>query len=76
MAELRYNIPRMYSFHQKETVDIEVDFIRFDLAKRKSPAIPSPLAKGRHEQTERKKQPRSDKNLKRATKSKSEKKVE
>eukprot|EP01138_Halocafeteria_seosinensis_P003072 gb/GECG01003140.1/.p1 GENE.gb/GECG01003140.1/~~gb/GECG01003140.1/.p1 ORF type:complete len:362 (+),score=49.52 gb/GECG01003140.1/:1-1086(+) len=29
IAELRYDIPKMYAFHASESVDVEVDFIRF-----------------------------------------------
>jgi len=29
VAELRYNLPSTYKFHKKDTVDIQVDFIRF-----------------------------------------------
>ncbi|XP_015597343.1 methyltransferase-like protein 5 [Cephus cinctus] len=32
IAELRYDLPRIYKFHKKSSVDIEVDFIRFDLS--------------------------------------------
>lgn len=31
VAELRYDLPRAYKFHKKASVDIEVDFIRFEL---------------------------------------------
>jgi len=31
LAELRWDIPKMYSFHKKQSVDIEVDFIRFEI---------------------------------------------
>lgn len=31
IAELRYDLPRAYKFHKKESVDIAVDFIRFEL---------------------------------------------
>ncbi|XP_014479329.1 PREDICTED: methyltransferase-like protein 5 [Dinoponera quadriceps] len=30
VAELRYDLPRAYRFHRKASVDIEVDFIRFE----------------------------------------------
>jgi len=33
LAELKFNVPMMYKFHKKKSVDIEVDFMRF--AKRK-----------------------------------------
>eukprot|EP01125_Pyxidicula_operculata_P018153 TRINITY_DN6433_c0_g1_i1.p1 TRINITY_DN6433_c0_g1~~TRINITY_DN6433_c0_g1_i1.p1 ORF type:complete len:192 (+),score=19.90 TRINITY_DN6433_c0_g1_i1:149-724(+) len=33
VAELRYDIPQMYKFHKEKSVDIEVDFIRFDVSK-------------------------------------------
>ncbi|KAL6597250.1 methyltransferase like 5 [Neocallimastix sp. 'constans'] len=29
VAELRYDIPAMYKFHKKKSVDIQVDFLRF-----------------------------------------------
>ncbi|EGD76738.1 methyltransferase-like protein 5 [Salpingoeca rosetta] len=29
VAELRYDIPQMYKFHKKKSVDVEVDFLRF-----------------------------------------------
>lgn len=32
LAQLRWDIPNMYKFHKKTSVDIEVDFIRIDLA--------------------------------------------
>lgn len=31
IAELRYDLPATYKFHQKKTKDIEVDFIRFSV---------------------------------------------
>eukprot|EP00026_Physarum_polycephalum_P006557 Phypoly_transcript_06605.p2 GENE.Phypoly_transcript_06605~~Phypoly_transcript_06605.p2 ORF type:complete len:207 (-),score=42.01 Phypoly_transcript_06605:60-680(-) len=31
LAELRWDIPKMYNFHKKQSVDIEVDFIRFEI---------------------------------------------
>lgn len=31
VAELRYDLPQVYKFHKKASVDIEVDFIRFEL---------------------------------------------
>lgn len=31
IAELRYDLPHVYKFHKKASVDIEVDFIRFEL---------------------------------------------
>lgn len=31
IAELRYDLPRAYKFHKKASVDIQVDFIRFEL---------------------------------------------
>ncbi|XP_066594225.1 rRNA N6-adenosine-methyltransferase Mettl5 [Prorops nasuta] len=31
VAELRYDLPRVYKFHKKGSVDIEVDFVRFIL---------------------------------------------
>ncbi len=33
IAQLRWDIPKMYSFHKKKSVDIEVDFIRFSKEK-------------------------------------------
>jgi len=30
LAELRWDIPQLYKFHKKKSVDIEVDFIRVD----------------------------------------------
>jgi predicted RNA methylase len=29
VAELRYDLPRSYKFHKKDSVDIEVDFLHF-----------------------------------------------
>lgn len=29
LAELRFNLAKTYKFHNKKSVDIEVDFIRF-----------------------------------------------
>lgn len=29
LAQLRYDLPRTYKFHKKQSLDIEVDFIRF-----------------------------------------------
>lgn len=31
IAELRYDLPRAYRFHRKASVDIQVDFVRFEL---------------------------------------------
>lgn len=31
IAELRYDIPNVFKFHKKSSVDIQVDFIRFSL---------------------------------------------
>ncbi|KAH0561396.1 rRNA N6-adenosine-methyltransferase METTL5 [Cotesia glomerata] len=31
VAELRYDLPQAYKFHKKESVDIQVDFIRFSI---------------------------------------------
>lgn len=31
IAELRYDLPRAYKFHKKASVDVQVDFIRFQL---------------------------------------------
>ncbi len=30
LAQLRWDIPQMYKFHKQRSVDIAVDFIRFD----------------------------------------------
>ncbi|XP_029161718.1 methyltransferase-like protein 5 isoform X1 [Nylanderia fulva] len=34
IAELRYDLPKAYKFHKKDSVDIQVDFIRFEVTKR------------------------------------------
>lgn len=31
IAELRYDLPKAYKFHRKTSVDIQVDFTRFEL---------------------------------------------
>lgn len=31
IAELRYDLPRAYKFHKKQSVDVNVDLIRFQL---------------------------------------------
>jgi len=31
IAELRYDLPKAYKFHKKASIDIQVDFIRFEL---------------------------------------------
>jgi len=31
LAELRYDLPKTYKFHKKETLDVQVDFIRCEL---------------------------------------------
>lgn len=31
IAELRYDLPKAYKFHKKSSVDVQVDFIRFEL---------------------------------------------
>ena len=31
LAELRFDIPKMYKFHKKKTMDIEVDLLRLEL---------------------------------------------
>lgn len=31
IAKLRYDLPRVYKFHKKASVDIQVDFIRFEV---------------------------------------------
>uniref|UniRef100_A0A336KU10 Methyltransferase-like protein 5 n=1 Tax=Culicoides sonorensis TaxID=179676 RepID=A0A336KU10_CULSO len=33
IAELKYDLPSSYKFHKKQSVDIEVDFWRFEIAK-------------------------------------------
>ncbi|XP_063983929.1 rRNA N6-adenosine-methyltransferase METTL5 [Diachasmimorpha longicaudata] len=33
IAELRYDLPQVYKFHKKSSVDIQVDFIRFSIDK-------------------------------------------
>lgn len=33
LAELRYDLPQTYKFHKRKSVDIEVDFIRFEAKK-------------------------------------------
>lgn len=33
VAELRYDLPSSYKFHKKSSVDIAVDFWRFELLK-------------------------------------------
>jgi hypothetical protein len=30
VAQLRYDIPKLYSFHTSESLDVEVDFMRFE----------------------------------------------
>ena len=30
VAELKFDIPQMYKFHKKKSVDVEVDFLRFE----------------------------------------------
>jgi len=30
LAELRFDVPKMYAFHKKKSVDIEVDLVRFE----------------------------------------------
>jgi len=32
VAKLRWDIPKMYNFHKKQSVDVDVDFIRFDVS--------------------------------------------
>lgn len=34
LAELRFNLDASYKFHRRKSVDIEVDFIRFDISER------------------------------------------
>ncbi len=41
LAELRYDLPASYRFHKKQSVDIEVDFIRFSFPKTKSQKVKS-----------------------------------
>jgi hypothetical protein len=46
VAELRFDIPKMYKHHKQKTADVEVDFIRFELpdTMRDLPLVPgSPL---------------------------------
>ncbi|XP_076750510.1 rRNA N(6)-adenosine-methyltransferase Mettl5 [Xylocopa sonorina] len=31
IAELRYDLPKAYKFHKKASVDVQVDFVRFEL---------------------------------------------
>jgi predicted RNA methylase len=31
IAELKFDIPQMYKFHKQKSVDIDVDFLRFDV---------------------------------------------
>lgn len=31
LAELRYDLPATFKFHKKSSVDINVDFIRFEV---------------------------------------------
>jgi hypothetical protein len=31
IAELKFDIPQMYKFHKQKSVDVEVDFLRFDV---------------------------------------------
>eukprot|EP00128_Syssomonas_multiformis_P002663 Colp12_sorted_trinity150504_noHs@27457 len=38
VAELRFNIPNMYSFHKKQSADVEVDLLRFTFAPVKASA--------------------------------------
>ncbi|KAK9761177.1 hypothetical protein K7432_014103 [Basidiobolus ranarum] len=33
IAELKFDVPAMYKFHKKKSVDIEVDFLRFEKPK-------------------------------------------
>ena len=33
LAELRFNLDASYKFHRRKSVDIEVDFIRFDVSR-------------------------------------------
>lgn len=34
LAELRFNLDASYKFHRRKSVDIEVDFIRFDVSEK------------------------------------------
>ena len=34
LAELKFNLDASYKFHRRKSVDIEVDFIRFDVTKK------------------------------------------
>jgi predicted RNA methylase len=36
LAELKYTLPASYKFHKKKSIDIEVDFIRFEFLNNKS----------------------------------------
>ena len=35
LAELRFNLDASYKFHKRKSVDIEVDFIKFDVGGKK-----------------------------------------
>mmetsp|Transcript_4035 Transcript_4035/g.11497 ORF Transcript_4035/g.11497 Transcript_4035/m.11497 type:complete len:306 (-) Transcript_4035:37-954(-) len=35
VAQMRYDIPKMYQFHTKDSVDVEVDLVRVDCGERK-----------------------------------------
>lgn len=41
IAQLRYDIPKMYKFHKKKSKDIEVDLLRFELPERAPGSLPS-----------------------------------
>lgn len=43
LAQLRWDIPAMYNFHKKKSVDIDVDFIR--IAKKKTKSAVRPTSK-------------------------------
>ena len=45
IAELRFDIPKMYKHHKQKIADVEVDFIRFELpdAMRHPPPTPPPV---------------------------------
>ena len=42
LAELRFDIPKMYQFHKQKSRDIEVDLIRLELPQSQEPAPPLP----------------------------------
>lgn len=50
LAQLRFDVPQMYKFHKKKSVDVEVDFIRFELPQRPEASLPSGAAAEDHEE--------------------------